>query len=268
VLLRDLPDHGGGAGAEPILGSVAGLPGIRVRLGGGGGLCGWRGGGTRLDVGLGLGLRGSRLRRGCLLGRLGRGRGSAGSLRVHKGHNGADLHRLPFLHQDLHQDSLRRGGDFRIHFVGGDLQQGLISLDGLTHLLEPSRYGALGDGFTHLGHRDFDPCHPCASLVRFSSDHSDSQLTKPCDSLRSYKAASRTFKPGSDAVGPDRRESRWEAGFRHPGSRLPARRGAAYRAVPEGWVQGPVRSAADRPEGWTWAAGPGKRGSTGPGPIP
>ena len=83
--------------------------------------------------------------------------------------DGSDLHRLALGHRDLHQGARSRGRDLRIYLVRRDLQDRLVALDRVACLLEPLGDSALGDGLTHLGHRDFDSSHPRSLRVtRFS----------------------------------------------------------------------------------------------------
>ena len=52
-----------------------------------------------------------------------------------------------------------RAGDGRrnlgVDLVGGDLEDGLVALNGVADLLEPLGDGAFSDGFAHLRHQDF-----------------------------------------------------------------------------------------------------------------
>src|SRR5438105_4147460 len=63
---------------------------------------------------------------------------------------------LPFLHQDLGQCSRGRGGNLRVHFVGGDLEQRFVTLHLLAGLLDPAHYRPLADRLPHLRHDDIN----------------------------------------------------------------------------------------------------------------
>ena len=65
-----------------------------------------------------------------------------------------DRHRLAFLGSDLCNHSGYGRGDLRVHFVGGNLKERLVTLDRLANLLDPSDDGSLGDRFPHLGHEN------------------------------------------------------------------------------------------------------------------
>jgi len=83
----------------------------------------------------------------------GRGRGGArlGGV-ADDGQDGADLDGLVLGDADLQQDAGCGGGDLGVDLVGGDLQQGLVGLDGVSHGLEPGGDRPLGDGLTQSGH--------------------------------------------------------------------------------------------------------------------
>ena len=67
---------------------------------------------------------------------------------------GADVDGVALLHEDLGHVAGRRRGDLGVDLVGGDLEEGLVLLDLVAHLLEPLGDGALGDGLPELGHGD------------------------------------------------------------------------------------------------------------------
>src|SRR5699024_11092283 len=69
------------------------------------------------------------------------------------GEGGADVDGLGLLGHDLLQGAGDGGGDLGVDLVGGDLEEGLVDLDGVALLLEPLGDGALGDGFAEFGHR-------------------------------------------------------------------------------------------------------------------
>ena len=48
-----------------------------------------------------------------------------------------DRHGLPFADDDFHEHSRRGRRNFGVHLVGGDLENGLITLHAIAHLLEP-----------------------------------------------------------------------------------------------------------------------------------
>src|SRR5699024_5681777 len=64
-----------------------------------------------------------------------------------------DLDGLVFPGDDLLEGAGQGGGDLGVDLVGGDLEEGLVDLDGVALLLEPLGDGALGDGFAECGHR-------------------------------------------------------------------------------------------------------------------
>ena len=61
---------------------------------------------------------------------------------------GADRNGLVFGYLLLQQGASDRGGDLGVDLVGGDLQEGLVDVDGVTNLLEPTRHGAFSDRLT------------------------------------------------------------------------------------------------------------------------
>ena len=67
------------------------------------------------------------------------------------GQHRADLDGLVLLRLDLQQHPGGGGGDLGVDLVGGDLQQRLVGLDGVTDLLEPPAHGAFGDAFAEGG---------------------------------------------------------------------------------------------------------------------
>ena len=46
------------------------------------------------------------------------------------------------------------GRDFGVHFVGGDLKEGLVADDRFALLLQPACESSFNDAFAHLGHYD------------------------------------------------------------------------------------------------------------------
>src|SRR5699024_9689036 len=70
------------------------------------------------------------------------------------GEGGADVDGLVLLGHDLLQGAGDGGGDLGVDLVGGDLEQGLVDLDGVADGLEPLGDGALGDGLAEFGHDD------------------------------------------------------------------------------------------------------------------
>ena len=75
------------------------------------------------------------------------------------GHDRSDLHRLPLGDEYLGERARGRGRNLGVHFVGRNLQDGLVALDGVARLLQPLGNGSLGDRFAHLGHRNFNARH-------------------------------------------------------------------------------------------------------------
>jgi hypothetical protein len=62
--------------------------------------------------------------------------------------------RLPFLDQDLAQDSFERGRDLGVDLVGDDLEERLVLGHAVAGLLEPLAYRPLGYALAELRH-----CH-------------------------------------------------------------------------------------------------------------
>ena len=77
------------------------------------------------------------------------------------GDDGVDRDGAAFGHLDLGE----RAGDGRrnlgVNFVGRDLEDRLVALDGVADLLEPLGDGALGDGLAHLRHHNFGAGTAC-----------------------------------------------------------------------------------------------------------
>jgi hypothetical protein len=69
---------------------------------------------------------------------------------------------LAFADFDFFKHAGGGGGNFRVDFVGRNLEQRLVALDFVAGLFQPFRDGAFKDAFAHLGHYDVD-CH-----LRFS----------------------------------------------------------------------------------------------------
>ena len=100
----------------------------------------------------GAGPGGRRGRRGRCRGR-GRRRSRHGArLGLDLRHDGLHRDRLALGHQDLRQHARRGRGNLGVHLVGADLEDRLVALDRVAHLLHPPREGALGDGLAHLRH--------------------------------------------------------------------------------------------------------------------
>ena len=87
----------------------------------------------------------------------------------------ADLDRLALLDEDLGDHARRRRRHLGVDLVGRDLEQALVGLDVLAHLLEPLRDRPLGDGHAHLGHHDVG----CACDCHQYSD----ELLQPFDDV-------------------------------------------------------------------------------------
>ena len=163
VLGSDLADEGRRFRAEALLGgldtsiAVAFQRGSRRRSGW------WR---WRSFGWLGSGRRGG-LRRLRF-----RGRRSGGRFRCHGAsfgleHRDQRLHRhgLSFLHLDLGQDARGRRRNLGVDLVRRDLEQRLVALHGIAHLLEPFAQGAFGDRFAHLRHQHVYACHVFSKAV-------------------------------------------------------------------------------------------------------
>ena len=83
----------------------------------------------------------------------GRADGVTGTV-TDSGQRGSDRHGVALGDQDLVQHARRRGRDLGVDLVGRDLQQRLVDLDVVADRLQPTRHGALGDGFAQLRHAD------------------------------------------------------------------------------------------------------------------
>jgi hypothetical protein len=70
------------------------------------------------------------------------------------GQDSADGGGLAFGDPDLGDESGTGRRDFRVHFVGGDLEEWLVGLNAVADVFEPTCDGAFGDGFTELRHGD------------------------------------------------------------------------------------------------------------------
>ena len=81
------------------------------------------------------------------------------SVRLDVGHNRADFDGLAFRDNNLNEGAGCRRRDLCINLVGRDLQDRLVTLDGVANLLHPLRNCALGNGLAHLGHRNFNTSH-------------------------------------------------------------------------------------------------------------
>ncbi len=100
---------------------------------------------------------GSRGLCGCGRSGLCRSRGRSSGRRprsVNHADNRLDRHGLPFAKFDLLQHASSRRGNFRIHLVGGDLEQRLVALDLVAGLLQPLGDSAFENALAHLGHYD------------------------------------------------------------------------------------------------------------------
>ncbi len=113
------------------------------------GECG-RHGRDRLGLGRSSGGSGSGL--GC--GRRGLGWSDLGAGRGDDREHRSDLDGLALLHQDLRDDAVGRARHLGVDLVRGDLEERLVALDRVAHLLEPLRDRSLGDRDAHLGHHD------------------------------------------------------------------------------------------------------------------
>ncbi len=69
-------------------------------------------------------------------------------------HHSIDLHRAAGLDLDLGKRARCRRRNLRVHLVGRNLEQRLIPLHALAHLLQPLGDGAFKDRLTHLRHHD------------------------------------------------------------------------------------------------------------------
>ena len=62
----------------------------------------------------------------------------------------AHLHHIAFSHEMLHEHAVFRRRNFRIHLVGGDFNDGLISRDTLAFFHDPSNDGRFGHALAHF----------------------------------------------------------------------------------------------------------------------
>jgi hypothetical protein len=74
-------------------------------------------------------------------------------------------HCLAFLHPDFEQHTAGRSGHLGVDLVRRDLEQRLVLVDGLAHLLDPADDRPFRDRLPHLGHDDFGG-HSAVSLYR------------------------------------------------------------------------------------------------------
>ncbi len=118
---------------------------------GGGGASGASAGGSTTAPGMGAGAVGS------CAGATGSGAdGASAPRREDRCEERSDLDRLPLGHEQLSDDPVAGARDLGIDLVGRDLEQRLVTGDGLTRLLEPLRDRSFRHGDTHLGHHDLD----------------------------------------------------------------------------------------------------------------
>jgi len=68
----------------------------------------------------------------------------------------ADLDGVVLVRNDLGEHARGGRGDFGIDLVGGDLEQGLIDLDGVAFILEPLDEGSLSHGVAQFRHFDWN----------------------------------------------------------------------------------------------------------------
>ena len=104
-----------------------------------------------------FGRSGSGWRRRCLDDRCRcsrRGGGSRRGRQIRREHSDARLHvdRHALGYEDLDHHAGGRRRHLRVDLVGRDLDDRLIGLDGVAHLLEPTRDRSLGNAGPHLGH--------------------------------------------------------------------------------------------------------------------
>src|SRR5712664_73435 len=92
-----------------------------------------------------------RSRRSRLHGRWCRGRGAR---RINNADNRLNRHGLPFADLDLLQHARGRRWNFRVHLVGGNLKQRLVTLHLVAGLFQPLGDRAFENAFPHLGHYD------------------------------------------------------------------------------------------------------------------
>src|SRR5690606_35931581 len=92
---------------------------------------------------------------GCSTGlRFRRSVGRLGALLRDDADLGADREGVPLCRADLGQDAGHRRGNLRVDLVGRDLNQGVVFLDPVAHLLQPGTDRALGDALAELGEPD------------------------------------------------------------------------------------------------------------------
>ncbi len=137
-----------------------------------------------------------RLGRGYLPGRLlesllgphgGRSGGCAGL--IDRAEQRADLDFTALLDHDLGKRAARRGIELERHLVGLELDDRLVRVDRVAHLLEPSGHGRLGDRLAKAWHPNFD-AHP-ASPIRSQAVPTTS-ATAPVSALSTNWLCSRT----------------------------------------------------------------------------
>ena len=89
-------------------------------------------------------------------------------VRLYLAEHRSHLNCLIGLSEDLYKRSGGWGGNFRVDLVGRYLDERLVGLHPVAHLLEPAQHRALGDRLAHLGHGYLDArgagCHPSAQL--------------------------------------------------------------------------------------------------------
>ena len=81
-----------------------------------------------------------------------RRRGAPG--RANHGHHAVHRDRLALLGPNLGHDAGDRRRNLGVHFIGRDLEERLVPLDGVANLLDPADDRAFGDRLAHLGHHD------------------------------------------------------------------------------------------------------------------
>jgi hypothetical protein len=65
-----------------------------------------------------------------------------------------DGDRCAFGHPDLEQHASLRRRDFRVDFVGGNLEERFVLVDDVADALDLADDGPFGDRLAHLGHQD------------------------------------------------------------------------------------------------------------------
>ncbi|OUD85558.1 hypothetical protein BC477_14195 [Clavibacter michiganensis subsp. michiganensis] len=105
------------------------------------------------DHGVLGGLLGRRLRLRCVGGLL-RGRVAATGAVADAHQHGAHLDGLVLLDEDLLDHAGDRRGDLGVDLVGRHLEQGLVDLDVVADVLEPTGHRALGDALAECGEVD------------------------------------------------------------------------------------------------------------------